>query len=548
LAGGERDSNRLSRRLKGDLDNIVLMALRKEPHRRYSSVEQFAEDIRRHLGQLPVIARQDTAVYRASKFITRHKTAVAATLVFAILLLAALVITIREARIARQQAEIAREQRARAERRFNDVRTLANSLMFEVHDSIKNLPGATAARRLLVSRALEYLDSLSREAAGDASLQRELAAAYDRVGDVLGDTGAANLGDFAGASDSYAKALAIRESLAATNPNDLAIQTELADEYFRAAGVLQNKGDFGGAIKVLQQARPFMQRIAAGRQDPKLQDRIAGLYYFTGTAQEKSQDFPGALQSYRAGLSIREPLARDPTANIFVRAHLVADYNGIAKMLAATGHEDEATMPAAKGLSLMKELSEANPTNATFREWLAESYDTSADIQAQKSNLEAALDFDRHANEIFSALHVADPNNQLAAGNLAFNELSIGEVLVRAGKTGDGLQHINAALVIVEGIGVPKNLWDTTLFSLTYSDVAMVHEKQAERAVAASERRHDWRQAQMWYQKALEVWGEKATPGTVDALGRDQLAAIHQELAKCDAHLRASHDEAKQRN
>ena len=105
--------------------------------------------------------------------------------------------------------------------------------MFEVHDSIKSLPGATAVRKLLVTRALEYLDSLSREANGDPSLQRELAAAYDRVGDVLGDSGAANLGDFAGASQSYAKAVAIRESLASANPSDIGIQTELADDYFR---------------------------------------------------------------------------------------------------------------------------------------------------------------------------------------------------------------------------------------------------------------------------------------------------------------------------
>jgi non-specific serine/threonine protein kinase/serine/threonine-protein kinase len=71
------------------------------------------------------------------------------------------------------------------------------------------LPGATSARTLLVKRALEYLDNLSQEAGGDAALQRELAAAYDRVGDVLGYDGAANQGDFPGAIQNYNKALAI---------------------------------------------------------------------------------------------------------------------------------------------------------------------------------------------------------------------------------------------------------------------------------------------------------------------------------------------------
>ena len=70
---------RLHRRLTGDVDTIVLHALRKEPQRRYASVEQFAGDIRRHLEGLPVTARRDSWRYRAGKFAVRHKLAVAAT-------------------------------------------------------------------------------------------------------------------------------------------------------------------------------------------------------------------------------------------------------------------------------------------------------------------------------------------------------------------------------------------------------------------------------------------------------------------------------------
>ena len=70
-----------------------------------------------------------------------------------------------------------------------------------------------------MSRALEYLDSLSKESAGDVSLQQELAAAYDRVGDLQGYSGAANLGDFSGAIRSYEKALTIRQAAASSKPN-----------------------------------------------------------------------------------------------------------------------------------------------------------------------------------------------------------------------------------------------------------------------------------------------------------------------------------------
>ena len=97
--------------LRGDLDNIVLMAMRKEPHRRYSSVEQFAEDIRRHLDGLPVIARKDTFSYRSSKFIRRNKLGVAAAAAICLTLVAGIAAFGWEARVAAQQARFASGQR-----------------------------------------------------------------------------------------------------------------------------------------------------------------------------------------------------------------------------------------------------------------------------------------------------------------------------------------------------------------------------------------------------------------------------------------------------
>lgn len=145
--------DKLRKRLSGDLDNIVLMALRKEPEHRYASVEQLSEDIRRHLERLPVSACKGTLSYRASKFISRHKASVAAAAAVTITLLAGILITTREAQIARQQSEIAREQRARAEQRFSDLRQIANSFMFEFHDSIKDLAGSTPVQALLIQRS-----------------------------------------------------------------------------------------------------------------------------------------------------------------------------------------------------------------------------------------------------------------------------------------------------------------------------------------------------------------------------------------------------------
>ncbi len=271
--------SKLVKQLRGDLDNIVLMALRKEPSRRYASAEQFAADISRHLDCVPVLARKDTTKYRVSKFIGRHKAGVAGSIAGVLAVLAGLAIALYEAQVARQQAHIAGTQRVRAERRFHDVRKLANSLMFEIHDSIKDLPGATPARKLLVNRALEYLDNLSQEANGDPALQRELAAAYDRVGDVLGYEGSANLGDFPGAIQSYNKALAIRESAAALNPDDDKVQADLLNNYFRLCSALQSTGDYEHALNHLHKAIPVAERLASRSSDPNFRDWLAGVHW-----------------------------------------------------------------------------------------------------------------------------------------------------------------------------------------------------------------------------------------------------------------------------
>jgi serine/threonine protein kinase/tetratricopeptide (TPR) repeat protein len=109
-----RTPEQLRRTLRGDLDNIVLMAMRKEPQRRYISVAQLAEDVRRYLEGLPVLAHKDTFSYRTAKFVRRHKAGAVAGVLVAFALVAGIVATVWQARRATGQARIASEQRDRA--------------------------------------------------------------------------------------------------------------------------------------------------------------------------------------------------------------------------------------------------------------------------------------------------------------------------------------------------------------------------------------------------------------------------------------------------
>jgi serine/threonine protein kinase len=246
--------DKLARRLAGDLDNIVMKAIRRSPAERYASVDQLSDDIRRHLAGLPVMARKDTLGYRSAKFVKRHTWAVTAVAVVIVTLLTGLAATLREARIARAE-------RTRAQQRFNDVRELASANLFELHDAIQELSGSGPARHLVIQRALQYLDKLSQEAAGDRDLMREMAVGYERIAGLQGNVSGAAVGDSKAALASYQKALVIRERLVAsskTDVNELKAEAALLSNYSRA---LILTGRTEEASKVAERASAVAEQI-----------------------------------------------------------------------------------------------------------------------------------------------------------------------------------------------------------------------------------------------------------------------------------------------
>ena len=297
---------KLQRRLLGDLDNIVAKAMRKEPQQRYSSVEQLAEDIRRHLQGLPVTAVKGSFAYRANKFVRRNRMAIAAGVLLALTLMGGIAATIRQARIARKQAEVARAERARAEKRFRDVRELANSLIFEIHDSIQSLPGATPSRKLLLDRAVQYLDKLSADASGDLNLQRELAWAYQRLATVQGDTTQSNLGQVGAAEISNRKAMALFESVAKANPNNVTDQLNLAMAYrWRAFFDIYETTGRAEIDRALKVTEPL---IGSNPNNLDLKNELAQEYMIRADIQDAVGDRVDAIDSYRKVRDLREEI------------------------------------------------------------------------------------------------------------------------------------------------------------------------------------------------------------------------------------------------
>jgi tetratricopeptide (TPR) repeat protein len=178
------NAGRLRRTLQGDLDNIVCMAMHKEPERRYGSAQQMAGDIQRYLDGKPVIARRDTMSYRSAKFVRRHWLPVAAGLAVGGLVVAFAATTYMQGlRIAAERDRVA-EQRERAElerARAEEVSTFLVNL-FRLSDPEENRGNQVTARELLDAGAQRLQAALQDQPATKAALLATVGAVYDSLG------------------------------------------------------------------------------------------------------------------------------------------------------------------------------------------------------------------------------------------------------------------------------------------------------------------------------------------------------------------------------
>jgi non-specific serine/threonine protein kinase/serine/threonine-protein kinase len=428
-----RGDDVLSRRLRGDLDCIVASAMRKDPAERYASVALLDDDVRRHLERLPVLARGDSWTYRAARFVRRRKFGVAAAAAILMTLIAGVVATMWQARIA--QAE-----RARAERRFNEVRKLANSVLFDYHDAIESLPGATAVRERLVSDARTYLDSLAAEANGDPVLQRELAAAYDGLGNVLGRPSTANLGDTAGAMDSYRKALRIREALAAADPRAPQVRRELGESHRRIGWLLLGTPDASAGRDHLRQAVAIYTQLVAEQPD-NLDNRlgVAGAHNDLASALEELGDLTGALENERRALAFLEAAPASVQKGTEFRRTLSITHESIARSLYSNGDTRAALESNAKALALRTALADENPGNATIRRMLAISYQNDGDFRDEAGDAAGAVASFRRKLAIDEELLAADPANVQAHTDLAYSLRRLGDMLAAGGAHAEAL-------------------------------------------------------------------------------------------------------------
>lgn len=412
-------------RMAGDLDNIVHKALEYDRHQRYRSVDALSEDITRHLSCRPISARSQTRGYRLEKFIRRNARVVAVSTVATLALVGAL-------GFAFYQAGQAKFSQASSRQRFEQLRALANSLL-DADSSLIPLQGSTEVRARLVRSALGYLDQLAREENNDPKLLEDLAAAYEKIGDIQGRPGATNLGQTQEALESYRKSELLRETIrrGALRPQDfIPASNNLARTYNRLSAAMRAMGDAQGALGYERKALGIRQAMYEGNPENLTFKRdLAASLTTLSSSLSQIGDFAGVMETRREALKMyQEILAASPD--------VAADQRGYALALARMGS-----------------------------------------IELHEGQLKDSLEHYRQALEVDTKLFIKDPSDAQLQLNKGWAHNNLGVILNKTGRYADALEQYAVAKTYFERISKadPRDVRSRTLLETNRVRTALTY-------------------------------------------------------------------------
>ncbi|MDZ7717568.1 MAG: protein kinase [Balneolaceae bacterium] len=416
-----------AKQLRGDLDNIVLKALRKDPQRRYQSAENLKADILNYTENRPITARPESRIYRTKKFVQRYKTSVITALVAAVLLISTTIFAVWQAAEANSQREV-------AEMHFENIWELANSLIFDLHDAVSTLPGSTPARELIVEQALDYLDQLSDTDNATPDLLLDLARAYQKVGDVQGNPTNNNLGDHQEALLSYNKAIEIANTVLIQDSSNTRAREIMAMIYEKMGDVEGVLGELESAEQSQVASLNLYQSIAEQfPDDPSRQFSYAvsliKLGDLMGNPNFSNLENPEeSHRLYREAETILLPIYnRNPQNTRYIK-YLGIVYERMGTMFEYEDRLEEAAWCFEESMKLRTQLVELEPMNTEAVRDKAVAHEKMGHILKQSHKLDEALTQYLESLEMFSWLAEIDPQNSQAQQSVAISYIHLGDL------------------------------------------------------------------------------------------------------------------------
>ncbi len=442
-------------------------------------------------------------------------------------LVVSLAVSLRQTRVALAESRL-------AERRFQQVRKLAHTFLFDVHDAIAELPGSTKARSLVVTEGLSYLDSLAREAGVDRDLKAELATAYMRVAEVQSGVGAANEGDSVSALESLKKAVALREELAAAHPNEAGARDDLAEAQIRMSGLLAKIGNLDQAIAWGRRAVANRETVLArSPSDPAAEARLGATQQrlaWPVSASGKPVEARALLEQSVAHL---EKAARAPSPPGWLQQAVAYSYQDLAETWERTGDYARALENYEKARVLSEAILATDPLNTRARLRLVFTLGDISFSYRMLGELPRAFAALERTMPLAEELAAEDARNAQAKSALGMTRLLLGETLVADRRATEALAQFGAAATIFEAMiaGDPMNAWARTQLGRVYLATGKAwaaSERGGRTASNAAER------ACTYFQRSAETLGALAAEERLSGIEKPLLEEARARRHACE--------------
>ncbi len=429
---------------EAEMTAIITRATADDPVERYATVEDLRADLVAWRSGFPVAAINGGRRYVFGKFVRRHRLAVGGAATAAILLATALGVTL----VANARAEAAR---AEAEMRFQEVRSLAKTVMFDLYDEIAKVQGSVDARLKLAQTAQAYLDRLAADPNAPVDVRLEAGEGYFRLGRVMGSTGGASLGRREEGKVLLARSQVILEKLHAEYPDRADVSLALGHQLATLSGESLYSD---GAAKTARERAVRARKLLSGlpKQTERSAGALAGAYLYEGDSYGFDNDIPGAGRVYEAGLKFAENLPASLRNSNAVAGSLSGLLQQSGAVFLEAGQFDAADRRLRQAVALDRSWVAATNGRPTWTRRLIFALWSLSDGQRRAGRLDQSLATIKEGQAMARAMVAQNPTDAGAMESVALAGMVLAQVQ-SARKA-----HPQAVAAAVEAVGIRREL------------------------------------------------------------------------------------------
>ena len=403
---------KLRPKIPADLENVILKAMAKAREDRYTTSQEFADDLHRFLDGKPTVAKPPTAAEIMTKWAIRHKRVVAA--IACVSLLACVGFAASTILIAREKLN-SDINFARAEQNYRDARESVDRFGAQFAERLAGVPGAGNVRREMLRETLAYYKRFVDQVADDPSLRADLALTYGKIGSLADE-----IGYVEEAVVAHEKALAIFETLAAGAPDHLDYQRRLALCRNNLAKTLRRAGRIDEAENAYQRAIDLQNKLVRRTRDEQYSSDLAVSYINLGLLLSETGAEEKAEQSFQEAIRLQTQLVDAAPDDADRHRNLAVALNNLSAIYVGTNYA-RAIQCYESALAHQRLAVASRPESSDYVSDLATTYNNLGALQSRQQDYAAAADSYENAIRLQRELLNAAPSHKSYRQELAIS-------------------------------------------------------------------------------------------------------------------------------